>query len=72
MEEQYTVPQIQPGPCGGARVREVGCCVRGDKGGRRVEEQKYGCKERGKVTFMAQRRADTSSPWLRKATEVSC
>lgn len=32
----------------------------------------YGCKERGKVTFMERRRADTSSPRLRKAIEVSC
>lgn len=30
-----------------------------------------GCKARGKVTFMEQRRADTSSPKLRKAKEVS-
>lgn len=40
--------------------------------GVKVEEETYGCEERGKVTFMEQQRADTSSPRLRKATEVSC
>ncbi len=38
----------------------------------KAEEERYGCKEREKVTFMEQQRADTSSARLRKATEVSC
>lgn len=64
--------QADPGRGGGEHRGGGDVLVGGEKRVRAEEEKKYGCKERGKVTFMAQRRADTSSPWLRKATEVSC
>lgn len=72
MEEQmYSLTHNSYPAWSGAREHEEG--GKGYDGGVKgvkVEEEKYGCKERGKVTFMPQQRADTSSPWLRKATEV--